>query len=58
MAAAIEGRRPGDEVQIEYYRGDERKTVSRDADQAPGEAEQPELAAETKPAVPHALASA
>ena len=28
VAAAIEGRRPGDQVQIEYYRGDERKTVT------------------------------
>ena len=28
VAAAIEGNRPGDKVQIEYYRGDERKTAT------------------------------
>ena len=28
VAAAIEGRRPGDKVQIGYYRGDELKTVT------------------------------
>ena len=42
MAAAIEGHKPGDEVEIEYYRGDEKQDRHRDAGQAPDEAAQSE----------------
>ena len=54
VAAAIEGRRPGDKVQIEYYRGDERKTVTVTLTKRPAKLSSPSSQQRAKPA-PHAL---
>jgi S1-C subfamily serine protease len=49
VSAAVDGRKPGDEVEVVFYRGDERETADVELGKRPGRLQQPDQPGDVLP---------